>query len=262
MNRTHHHRAGFTLVELLVVIAIMAILAALLLPGLAYAKARAQSTGCANNLHQLAQALGLYADDNQDRLVNNHGIQETLRSRQNWVNNVLDWGNSDDNTNLATLTSGKLAPHLGGSTAVFKCPSDQSVADNGPRIRSFAMNSLVGDPGELTNRFNPQLVQAFRQTDLRNPANTYVFLDEHPDTLNDGFFMNRWEEYRWGNLPASHHNGAANFSFADGHIASHRWALDDTKRPAERGGAGGTFVPAQPTDYQWLKEHSGEPRTP
>lgn len=61
-----------------------------------------------------------------------------------------------------------------------------------------------------------------------------MILDEHPDTINDGFFMNRWEEYRWGNLPASYHDGAANLSFADGHVQGHRWVLGDTRRPAEK----------------------------
>jgi len=148
-------RHGFTLIELLVVIAIVAVLAALLLPALAMAKARAQGIGCANNIKQLSLAWLLYADENSDLLVNNHGIPETLKRRQNWVNGVEDWGNSDGNTNLATLTSGKLAPYLAANTAVFKCPSDRSVADNGPRLRSMSLNSLVGDPGELTNRFNP-----------------------------------------------------------------------------------------------------------
>jgi prepilin-type processing-associated H-X9-DG protein len=83
-----------------------------------------------------------------------------------------------------------------------------------------------------------------------------VFLDEHPDTLNDGFFMNRWEDNVWGNLPASFHDGAANLSFADGHVESHRWALADTRRPGVKGGASGTFPAAPPTDFDWLKERS------
>ena len=91
---------------------------------------------------------------------------------------------------------------------------------------------------------------------MPKPANVYVFLDEHPDTLNDGFFMNRWDELRWGNLPASFHNGAANLSFADGHVDGHRWILPDTKRPSVKGGAGGTFVPTGAIDYDWLKERS------
>jgi prepilin-type processing-associated H-X9-DG protein len=84
---------------------------------------------------------------------------------------------------------------------------------------------------ELTNRFNPQLVQFFKLADTPDPSHIYVFLDEHPDTLNDGFFVNRWDEFLWGNLPGSYHNGAANLSFADGHVETHRWVLGDTRRP-------------------------------
>ena len=256
MNMSQQHRRGFTLIELLVVIGIIGVLAGLLLPVLSRAKAKALSVGCANNLKQLSLAWFLYADENQDLLVNNHGMQETLRRRENWVNSVMDWRQSDSNTNLDTLTSGKLAPFLSLVAPVFKCPSDKSRADNGSRIRSFSMNSQVGDPGELTNRFNPQLVQFFQRSAIPRADGIYVFLDEHPDTLNDGFFMNRWEEYRWGNLPASYHNGAANLSFADGHLESHYWVLGDTRRLAEEGGAGGTF-PANPhTDFDWLAERS------
>ena len=256
MKTRNAARHGFTLIELLVVIAVVAVLAALVLPALARAKARAQGIGCANNIKQLSLAWLVYADENSDLLVNNHGIQETLKRRQNWVNGVEDWGNSDGNTNLATLTGGKLAPYLAANTAVFKCPSDRSVADNGPRLRSMSLNSLVGDPGELTNRFNPQLVQFFKLAEVPSPAVIYAFLDEHPDTINDGFFMNRWDQYIWGNLPASYHDGAATLSFADGHMESHRWVVGDTRRPGEKGGASGTFPASPPTDFDWLKERT------
>jgi prepilin-type N-terminal cleavage/methylation domain-containing protein/prepilin-type processing-associated H-X9-DG protein len=254
MHICRKQRRGFTLIEVLVVIAIIAVLVALLLPALANGKAQAQRAACASNIRQLSLAWLLHAGDHDDWLVNNHGINETLLRRENWANNMEDLLISEGNTNLALLTSGQLAPYLSGSTAVFKCPSDKVLAENGPRIRSYSMNSLVGDPGELTNKFNPQFVQFFRLDDIPKPADIYVFLDEHPDTINDGFFMNRWEDYIWGNLPGSYHNGAANLSYADGHVESHRWVLGETRRPF--GSGSGTFPAAPPTDFDWLKERT------
>ena len=213
-----------------------------------------------SNVKQLALAAALYPEDNADRLVNNHGRDEVRARRQSWANNVEDWGNTDDNTNRALLTSGKLAPFLSDTTGVYKCPSDRSVAANGPRIRSVSMNSSVGDSGVLSNYFNPDFVQCYKTADLAAPANTFVFLDEHPDTINDGFFMNRWDDFQWGNLPGSYHNGADTMSFGDGHVESHRWQVPDTVRPAVPGGAGGGFAASPRTDFEWMRERVSTPR--
>jgi prepilin-type N-terminal cleavage/methylation domain-containing protein/prepilin-type processing-associated H-X9-DG protein len=244
---------GFTLIELLVVIAIIAILAALLLPALSRAKLSAQGTACSNNLRQLAVAWLIYTDDNLGLLINNSSTADTRTYRQSWVNNIQDWATSVENTNPAYVLSGKLATYVNNSLGVYKCPSDQSAAQNGPRLRSISMNSLVGDPLIDPNRFNPNWLQFLKMAQFPRPSSYYVFLEEHPDTINDGYFMNRWDQIKWGNLPASFHGGAANISWADGHLERHRW-LPDTVRPAVKGAAGGGFVPSPDTDYLWLRE--------
>jgi prepilin-type N-terminal cleavage/methylation domain-containing protein/prepilin-type processing-associated H-X9-DG protein len=245
--------SGFTLIELLVVIAIIAILASLLLPVLAKSKTKAEGVACASNIKQLSLAWLLYADENGDWLVNNHGVPETLARRQTWANNVQDWIDGEDNTNLVYLSDSKLGPYANRATKIYKCPADREPAANGQRIRSMSMNAMVGNPGELTNRFNPLYIQFYKTADVTKPAAIFVFLDEHCDTLNDGFFVNRLEDNVWGNVPGSYHNGAANFSFVDGHLESHRWLLADTKRPARQGAARGTFPAIPTTDFDWLK---------
>ena len=237
------------------VIAIITILAAMLLPALTQAKLKAQATDCTNHLRQLSLGWILYTDDNLGRLVYNTSTVDTRAYRESWVNNIQDWGTSVENTNPVYITDGKLAAYVNNSLPLYKCPSDRSQAQNGPRLRSVSMNSLVGDPITHPNRFNPNWQQFMKVTDFTTPALFYVFIEEHPDTINDGYFMNQWDTIKWGNLPASFHNASANVTWADGHLERHRWDAD-TARPPVKGAAGGGFVPLPSTDYLWLRDRS------
>jgi prepilin-type N-terminal cleavage/methylation domain-containing protein/prepilin-type processing-associated H-X9-DG protein len=261
---------GFTLIELLVVISIIAVLAALLLPALSRAKQQGQKIECINNLRQLQLSWQLYADDHNGWLPKNSPTQDAGRHRlyPSWTAGWLDYSdNNPDNTNTVLLTTsefgrvGDYTPNAG----VYKCPSDKSWAMNvgqrHNRVRSYAMNSLMGsNQYAYYSRTAPFWV--YWKTEDLGKAPTLpqhlVFIDEHEDSINDGFFhvgVNSRNVLGWIDWPGTRHNQSANLSFVDGHVETKKWQDARTLKPVRRITLSTEQTPNNP-DVTWLWERS------
>jgi prepilin-type N-terminal cleavage/methylation domain-containing protein/prepilin-type processing-associated H-X9-DG protein len=294
-SRTHREQSGcvnevsgcsrratgaFTLIELLVVIAIIAILAAMLFPALAKAKTKAQGIACINNNKQLITAWHLYSGDFQDRVCNNFtipGTEQAITSGRldNWVNNVMTWGAGGStadlsNTNVDWVKKGVLAPFTANALGIYKCPADnylspaQRARGWTGRLRSNSMNALFGYSGtdgydvrrDGRAWFDQSYRQFLKQSQVPRPAFTWVTLDEHPDSNNDGFFINGVNISQWSDLPSSLHNGAGGFSFADGHAEIKKWQSRTSVYPVRYSYGTVPFDALGRRDFEWYKERT------
>ena len=250
-NLGRSSRTGFTLIELLVVIAIIAILAAMLLPALSKAKMRAQSISCLNNMRQLGMANLLYATDNNDLLAGNEGhafkggpILGVAPNNPMWVAGGFPSSPMGAETNLFLLgvqgetdaVIGTLAGSLGSyakNAGVYRCPADQSLSQVSklPRVRSASANGFVGTTRDEANQRPDEVdyhYKIFNKTaDFGgggvSSSDIFVYVDENPTSLNDGFLRCVPDGTSMGDIPANNHANASAFSFADGHSEVHKW---------------------------------------
>src|SRR6267142_1131765 len=268
-------RAAFTLLELVVVIGVLSIVAATILPSLSHGESRSPAFECLNHHRQLCDAWRMYAEDNSEKLVPNIQGGGALGGGSGgavaWTTGWLDWTTRTDNTNVAFLINPKyalLASYVNGATNLFMCPADRFLSAvqanlRWQRVRSVSVNILVGESNAESGPIDPiyKHVRKLSEFLYPIPAEAHVFLDEHPDSINDpGFFSPG--QTSWIDLPAVQHHGGAAFGFADSHAEIHRWrgSLSNIKSFYGNGFPSVT-APAGDPDIHWMSYHTARPGT-
>ena len=267
--------AGFSCLDAVAIIVILSLLTLVALPALASNRTTAVGVTCVGNLGNLTRAWQLYAADNSGKVANNFGIADTMgtvsaQTYLNWTHNIMDWTTNPSNTNRTWMAASKLYPYLENPNNPFKCPADRFISAaqsqagwSGGRLRSYSMNGFMGpnsrDVGDVSYQGQNFLASNYRQfilsSSIPSPQSTIVLLDEHPDSINDGYFINVPNSSQWYDLPGSHHNGAAGVSFADGHVDMHSWLYAATRQPVRFGFLNvGPISASQRADHTWLTE--------
>ncbi len=162
------------------------------------------------------------------------------------------------------MTQSLIAPFLGQSIPIWRCPADRSTSRFGgkplPRVRSYSMNSYLNSPERGVHPW--KIIRKTSDMIDPPPCRTFVFIDEREDSIEDCVFAVDMDNLTApiSNVPRSSHNGAGTLSFADGHAELRRWRDARTRLPVQKRGPIG-ITPEysswpQNQDVLWLRERT------